>query len=83
MASGKFPKPGWPNYQSDYIRNLPEGKIYHTLTYGKNLMGSHATHLNPKERWMVVSYVKELSKIGQNTDKKEEKTEKTANENKK
>lgn len=75
MASGKFPKPGWPNYQSEYIRTIPEGKIFHTLTYGKNLMGSHATHLNPKERWMVVAYVKELSKIGQKeentTDKKE------------
>ncbi len=75
MASGKFPKPGWANYQSDYIRTLPEGKIFHTLTYGKNLMGSHATQLNPKERWMVVTYVKELSKIGQKEEVKTEKKE--------
>ena len=78
MASGKFPKPGWPNYQSDYIRTLPEGKIFHTLTYGKNLMGSHATHLSPKERWMVVAHVKELSKIGLSTDKAESKSDKKA-----
>ncbi len=76
MASGKFPKPGWANYQSDYIRTLPEGKIFHTLTYGKNLMGSHATQLNPKERWMVTAYVKELSKIGQKEETNKEEVKK-------
>lgn len=75
MASGKFPKPGWANYQSDYIRNLPEGKIFHTLTYGKNLMGSHATHLNPKERWMVVAHVKALSAIGAKEEVKADKAD--------
>ncbi len=75
MASGKFPKPGWANYQSDYIRTLPEGKIFHTLTYGKNLMGSHATQLDPYERWMVTAYVKDLSKIGLKEEVKTEKKE--------
>jgi hypothetical protein len=41
-------------------------------------MGSHATHLSPKERWMVVAYVKELSKIGLSTDKAESKSDKKA-----
>lgn len=80
MASGKFPKPGWPNYQSEYIRTLPIGKIYHTLTYGKNLMGSHATQLDPKQRWMVAEYVKVLSKIGM--EEKKEKADTTKTENK-
>lgn len=57
-------KPAWANYQSEYIRNLAAGKIYWTITYGKNNMGSHASVLTPKERWMVVKYVKELSMIG-------------------
>ena len=41
-----------------------EGKIYHTLTYGKNNMGSHASVLEPTDRWRVVKYVKLLSGAG-------------------
>ena len=52
---------GWENYQDDYIKNLPVGKIYHTLQYGKNNMGSHAYALTPEERWKVIKHVKFLS----------------------
>ena len=34
--------------------------MYHTLTFGKGMMGSHASQLNPKDRWMVIQYVKYL-----------------------
>jgi outer membrane protein OmpA-like peptidoglycan-associated protein len=61
MTSGKFPPPPWAGYQSDYIKEIPEGKIYHTITYGKGLMGSHAHMLSPEERWKVIHYVKYLS----------------------
>lgn len=54
-------KPAWPNYQDEYIKSLPVGKIYHVLVYGKNNMGSHASVLTPEERWHVIAYVKELS----------------------
>jgi mono/diheme cytochrome c family protein len=54
-------KPSWPSYQDAYIKNLPIGKIYHVITYGKNNMGSYAYALTPKERWSVATYVKRLS----------------------
>ena len=57
----KIPAPPWPGYQDDYIKNLPNGKIYHTITYGKGLMGSHAFMLDPDERWKVIHYVKSLA----------------------
>lgn len=44
------------------MADLPDGKIYHAITYGVGLMGSHASQLNPDERWKVVAYVKELQK---------------------
>ncbi len=37
---------------------MPEGQMYYSLTYGKNLMGSYASQLATKERWMVISYIK-------------------------
>lgn len=61
FKSGKFPAPSWPNYQGDYIQNLPVGKAYHTITYGKGLMGSHAFMLDPEERWKVIHFVKSLA----------------------
>ena len=54
----------WKGYSDEYIKTLPEGKIYHTLTYGKNNMGSHASVLSPKDRWKVIKYVKYLSSQG-------------------
>lgn len=54
-------KPAWPNYQDQYIKNMPIGKIYHVITYGKNNMGSYAYALTPAQRWSVANYVKRLS----------------------
>ena len=45
------------------MATMPAGKIYHTITYGLNAMGSHASQLTPTERWKVVLYVQELQKI--------------------
>ena len=32
--------------------------MFHVVTYGKNNMGSYASQLDKKQRWMVVEYVK-------------------------
>jgi len=44
------------------MSDLSAGKIYHTIFYGLNGMGSHASQLNNDERWKVVMYVQELQK---------------------
>lgn len=54
-------KPSWANYQDKYLKDLPVGKIYHTITYGKNNMGSYASAVTPRDRWAIISYVKRLS----------------------
>jgi len=48
---------GVPNYKD---RDITEGSIYHVIMYGRNMMGSHASQLNEKERWQVVLYAKSL-----------------------
>lgn len=52
---------GIPDYATK-LKDLPEGKMFHTITYGKGLMGSHASQLNKLERWQVIEYVKCLQK---------------------
>lgn len=54
---------GIPSY-SGQLKDLPEGKMFHTITYGKGLMGSHASQLSKEERWKVIFYVKALQNGG-------------------
>ena len=64
---GKFPAP--PSYatgnssRGGAMKDLTDGKIYHTITYGVNLMGSHKSQLSPEQRWKIVMYVHELQKL--------------------
>ena len=45
------------------MKDLTDGKIYHTITYGVNAMGSYASQLEPKERWKVIMYVHHLQTL--------------------
>jgi len=42
---------------SQYVK-MPVGTMFHSVTYGKNNMGSYASQLTRKQRWMVIQYVK-------------------------
>lgn len=63
----KFPAP--PSYSTGnssrggLMKDLTDGKIFHTITNGVNLMGPHKYQLNPEERWKIVMYVHELQKL--------------------
>lgn len=56
-----------PTAYSGPLKDLPEGKMFHTLTYGKGMMGSHASQLTKEERWLVIQYVKYLQNGGKMT----------------
>ncbi|MBC7915587.1 MAG: cytochrome c [Pyrinomonadaceae bacterium] len=66
VSVGGFPPP--PSYSTGNssrggaMKDLSDGKIFHTITYGVNLMGPHRTQLSPTERWKIVMYVHELQK---------------------
>lgn len=56
-----------PSYSSDQLKNLPEGKMFHTIEYGKNMMGSHASQLTPTQRWKIIFYVITLQQLQDQT----------------
>lgn len=63
VTKGGYPPP--PAYDGPQLGTLPEGKMFHSITYGRNIaMGSHASQLNHKERWLVIQYVKYLQHDG-------------------
>lgn len=52
--------PAAPSYFTPDLLSKPEGQRYHTIMYGKGMMGSYATQLEHRERWLVLEYVKLL-----------------------
>lgn len=64
FASGKFTsKPatlkGDPKYEA-----MPEGQMFYSTTYGKNMMGPYGAQLTTKQRWMVIYYIKQQQAKG-------------------
>jgi mono/diheme cytochrome c family protein len=65
VQHGFPPPPSYSKGQSSRggaMKDLTDGKIYHTITYGVNAMGSYASQLAPEERWKVIMYVHHLQK---------------------
>jgi len=57
-GDGPFPsKPAQLVGDARY-ESMPEGQMFYSVTYGKNLMGSYASQLDRKQRWMVIAYIK-------------------------
>jgi cytochrome c553 len=63
---GKGPYPsrpatlvGDPRYEA-----MPDGQMFYSLAYGKNYMGSYASQLSRKQRWMVIKYIKDKQQEG-------------------
>lgn len=58
-SNPKWPGPP-PAYDGARLKDLPAGKIFHSITYGKGLMGPHAGQINQEDRWKLVYYVQTL-----------------------
>ncbi len=40
--------------------SMADGTMFHSVTYGKNNMGSYASQLSRKQRWEVIKYLRTL-----------------------
>ncbi len=61
---GDGPFPAAPkNLVADAVVSvMPEGQMFYSITYGKNMMGSYASQLSRKQRWEVICYIKQKQK---------------------
>ncbi len=58
-SSGKFA--AMPaNFKDAKYLHMPVGQMYAGIKYGKNMMGSYASQLDTKQRWMVIAYIKKM-----------------------
>jgi mono/diheme cytochrome c family protein len=58
VAMNNGPKP--PAYSSAQLKDLPEGKAFHTTQFGKNNMGSYSSQLTASQRWKIVMYIQKF-----------------------
>ena len=56
----KFPMP--PSLLSQKVSGWPDGRIYHVITRGQNLMPNYASQIQPEDRWAVIHYVRALER---------------------
>jgi mono/diheme cytochrome c family protein len=54
------------NLHDPRIVRLPDGEVFNTITYGKNLMQAYGPNIPIPDRWAIVAYVRalQLSQLG-------------------
>jgi mono/diheme cytochrome c family protein len=58
-TSGKYPFPP-AHLNSDKVKKLLDGEIYHTITVGFGVMGAHGSQIRPEDRWKVILYIRNV-----------------------
>lgn len=57
-GSGPYPaKPATLVGDAKY-ENMPDGEMFYSITYGKNMMGPYASQLSTTQRWEIIHYIK-------------------------
>ena len=60
ITKNGFPAP--PSLMGEKAMTMPDGKMFHILTYGQNNMPSYATQILRDDRWKAILYVRSLQK---------------------
>lgn len=69
---------GIANLTLPAYKDMADGTMFYSITYGKNNMGSYASQLDRKQRWMVIKYVRNLQGGEEPVKTEEPKTDSTA-----
>jgi mono/diheme cytochrome c family protein len=67
VTQGGFPPP--PSLLTDRALRMPEGQMFHVLTYGQGRMPAVAAQLSPDDRWCALLHVRELQRLQVPSDK--------------
>lgn len=61
----KFPRP--PSLTSEKVVGWPDGRLFHVMTAGQNLMPSYASQVDEEDRWAIAHYVRVLQRAANPT----------------
>jgi mono/diheme cytochrome c family protein len=51
---------GVANLTGDAYVKMLDGTMFHSITYGKGVMGSYASQVTRAQRWMIIKYIRTL-----------------------
>ncbi len=60
LAQGTWVPPA--NLNQDYLRVMPVGQLFNTITHGIRNMPAYGPQIPPKDRWAIILYVRALQR---------------------
>ncbi len=60
--TSKYSMLAMANFHDARLVKMPDGEIFNTITYGKNLMGGYGPNVTITDRWAIVAYVRALER---------------------
>src|SRR5881392_3917348 len=60
--TSKYNMRAMANFHDLRLVKMPDGEIFNTITYGKNLMGGYGPNVTITDRWAIVAYVRALER---------------------
>jgi mono/diheme cytochrome c family protein len=58
LVAKRFPRP--PSLTAEHARKLPDGQIFHIVSFGQGVMPSYAQQIVQEDRWKIVRHVRQL-----------------------
>jgi mono/diheme cytochrome c family protein len=57
-GQGPFPSAPRALASDPLMISMPDGQMFYSITYGKNMMGSYASQVTTRQRWMIIHYIR-------------------------
>lgn len=58
LVARKFPRP--PALGADHARALPDGQLFHIITFGQGVMPAYGQQVAASDRWKIVRHLRQL-----------------------
>jgi mono/diheme cytochrome c family protein len=58
LVAKRFPRP--PSLTADHARALPDGQIFHVMSFGQGVMPAYGQQIVQDDRWKILRFVRQL-----------------------
>lgn len=65
--ASKYGLNGIANFQQQRLRDMADGEIFNTITWGKNTMLGYGSNIQVPDRWAIICYIRALQRAQRGT----------------
>ena len=58
LVARRFPRP--PSLTAEHARTLPDGQLFHIVSFGQGVMPSYGAQIVQEDRWKIVRFIRQL-----------------------